>query len=563
MIELACPHCGASQRLRPESAGERVACGACGKTFKVPLASGSFSSSGSAARGPESSESASAATRPSDSTSAPRISRPSAELEPRESGGFPEAAGAGATKPREALDLDLDLDNPFGDSSPATRTSQFAGQKSTKALISNPLGSASEPAAKSKPEVDLATSIGRPPLEPLRLDESVGSGGADESEIRVCCPVCESVTWVKAHKAGTRIACSDCGTSVEVPRSSTTSTKGTTPKTSSVSRWKEDDAKAQEVARAKAAENLGRIDPSLHVGVARKWGEAKPQEDAELETLDPVEKILRQRKLVDEPLHGARKSSDEGVKGEAGEGAAAPKQIGEWLREAGLVFATPAAIGAALFVGFAVILSEAATATVIWGAQQENAANLFSLLGWVVSFPIGLFWLFTSSVVGGTVVADTANGSKRVESWPPLEPIELMRAILPFLVPLIAALVPALLLTQMVINVGAPWWVVSWITPLVRWMLLPVFLLSSMRAGSPWHLLHRPTIELWKNSPATRTFYVLSAIVVFLAYLANAASLSLGMCVAVPAGALQGFLWVLNARLLGLLLRNLEEEAVS
>ena len=471
--------------------------------------------------------------------------------------------GTGATKPPEALDLDLDLDNPFGDSSPTTRTSKSEESKSTKAPVNHPFGIASEPAVKSKPEVDWATSIGRPPLEPLRLDEAVGSGGADESEIRVCCPVCESVTWVKSHKAGTRIACSDCGTSVEVPRSSTTSTKSPALKTSSSSRWKEDEAKAQEVARGKAAENLGKIDASLHVGVARKWGEAKPQQEAELEALDPVEKILRQRKLVDEPLHGARKSADEDVKGDTREGAAAPKQVGEWLRQAGLVFATPAAIGAALVVGFAVILSEAATATVIWGAQQENAANLFSLLGWVVSFPIGLFWLFTSSVVGGTVVADTANGSKRVESWPPLEPIELMKAVLPFLVPLIAALVPALLLTQMVINVGAPWWAVSWITPLVRWMLLPVFLLSSMRAGSPWHLLHRPTIELWKSSPATRTYYVLSGIVVFLAYLANAASLSLGLCVALPAGALQGFLWVLNTRLLGLLLRNLEEAAGS
>ena len=214
-------------------------------------------------------------------------------------------------------------------------------------------------------------------------------------------------------------------------------------------------------------------------------------------------------------------------------------------------------------VGFAVILSEAATATVIWGAQQENAANFFTLLGWVVSFPIGLFWLLISSVVGGTVVADTANGSKRVESWPPLEPMELLRSVLPFLVPLIASLVPAVLLTQMVINVGAPLWVVSWIVPLVRWMLLPVFLLSSMRAGSPWHLIHRPTIGLWKASPATRTFYVLSGLVVLMAYFANTASLSLGLCAAFPAGILQGFFWVLHARLIGLLLRNLEAESVD
>ena len=113
MIELACPHCGAGQRLRPESAGERVACGVCGKTFKVPLASGGFGSSGSATRGPESSESSSTAARPSDSTSAPRISQAKPGFEKRDNGGLPAMGGTGATKPSEALDLDLDLDNPF------------------------------------------------------------------------------------------------------------------------------------------------------------------------------------------------------------------------------------------------------------------------------------------------------------------------------------------------------------------------------------------------------------------------------------------------------------------
>ena len=36
MIELSCPHCGKKHKLHEDSSGQRVACQACGKQYKVP-----------------------------------------------------------------------------------------------------------------------------------------------------------------------------------------------------------------------------------------------------------------------------------------------------------------------------------------------------------------------------------------------------------------------------------------------------------------------------------------------------------------------------------------------
>ena len=269
MIELSCPHCGKKHKHHEDSSGQRVACQACGKQYKVPGVAKRHKPSStepkqthpSRSNPPPEHSSKTQGFQAADSSRQKNVLLGPGDEKTSEadlqSADDSDAGSAPVSKPQPRVPSDAsaaieevaqDLrEDEWSEAPEEVVSSDDAKEGVTSSLVSPPLevddfeaGTPADAANDSgwRGDADVAsTSKRQAPVtnqgeeletdgvdEPLPFDieDHITSAKASGDEIRVQCSICDSVTWVKSSKAGKTIACTDCGSEVPVPEGTAT-----------------------------------------------------------------------------------------------------------------------------------------------------------------------------------------------------------------------------------------------------------------------------------------------------------------------------------------------------
>ena len=574
MIELSCPHCGKKHKLHEDSSGQRVACQACGKQYKVP---------GVAKRHKPSS------TEPKQTH--PSRSNPPPEHSP-ETQGFQAADGsAPVSKPQPRVTSDAsavieevaqDLrEDEWSEAPEEVVSSDDAKEGVTSSLVSPPLevddfeaGTPADAANDSgwRGDADVAsTSKRQAPVtnqgeeletdgvdEPLPFDieDHITSAKASGDEIRVQCSICDSVTWVKSSKAGITIACTDCGSEVPVPEGTATVRPSISDLPQSKSEKPEGWRLSQPINRpprelpASLTGNSETTPSNFHVPKIQRWRD--PEIQPELET--PPESNDRSndgKKVSAEPVGGTEQS-------EWNE----PKVFGfvDWLRDTVVIFRNVTMYGAAIAIAFTCGAFGTVAKLPLRYSGSDNEA-VFRILG-MSSMLFSLPWLFAAgtilSAVLMTMIQDGASNTKKIGNWPEILPSELFSHCAPMYVTGFISVVPGLVLAEFVQVAGLGYWGFMVFPLLSGFAMLPPMVISAFREQSMFSIYSAPVYQSVSDfSSEWFNFFMLTLGGLMVALVCMFGVGITPLFFDIPFWLVIGMLWVVYGRWVGILARRL------
>lgn len=578
MIEIACPHCGSTNQLGDQFAGLRVPCKVCSKEFKVPL---SFKALGASASSPSSSSTsaASAPLPPSDlddplfasppsSTPAKPAAAPTVPTTgktPAAPGPTPPAPLAPASKPAQPTTSGWQASVPANKRSEPLAPLSFDGEvessppptpvaPSTNTNASIPVDELElwdDPAPKSASLPSPNKESDPPVYDSVRSSLKLeGMVDAEADDIRAKCGVCDAVIWVKRHKAGSTVVCPDCTSEVKVPV-------------------------GQPVARAPQGPKAGEITSKVFTGVAstetdtKGWRDRPTAAHEKSDRAKKLEQIEGQKTLPRNRQRVWGQPPDPEKPPEADEAASTkdrPAQtdepelydVDDWIRDTLSVLIDKGFLLGVIGVGLITI----PYMLLLWwrliylsALQSSGIATTFALAGSTVAWGV---LLSVKSVVGATVVIDSANRNPRIESWPEFNVGALLSQGLLYFIPSLIAAVPAGLLGEVAYFVGLPTFIWIPLSLFLEMAIISPFLLSAIRNGSPLHLFDPEIFATIKTEGRTWAIGIcmLMALVVVEA-ISLLLSLYLGICFGLFGCIFLALSWGLQVRVIGILGRRL------
>ncbi len=556
MIELTCPHCGIGHRLSPVLAGSRFSCHACGKQFKVPAALGG-GSGGTGSNVPSLSDdddlfgapasASDGATTPIPASSnAPLASPPSIPSSPSPSSPAspfpttPARSSSASTTERRGSN-----DDPFGLDDLEVPAASDAAPRATGPLpfsdLLDDLTADLDDGPKSTERPN------RPAPDGIRLD---GIPHESADEIRIRCPVCESVMWVKPPKIGTEIVCGDCTTTFTAKPDRTLAGKAPVPPAAATRRPGEDGLPdlepLVESERAKQLAAAAKFNPTLQVSRTRRWGEPVPEptrdEEAKSEKTDSTAaKSEKEPSRDDEQLPSH------------------PLLPGEWLAEMISPFRQPAVLGAGMAMSVLYFLSDQSIAMLL---SVDPESVVLKLITWMIAaFCLIATWA-GMCLTGGPIAADTAEGKRTIESFTSVAPLDLATGILRLLVPMAVAMAPGIGIAQIFAALVDSTVLSVWLIVLSRGLLLPVTLVSTLTAGSLFVVIYPPVMRSISNDLRTWGRTILTGLALASIHsLASTLSILFGPCLGFVMAPIAGFAWILQVRSIGLLGVRMQEIA--
>lgn len=390
---------------------------------------------------------------------------------------------------------------------------------------------------------DGPTPTARPNLpapDGIRLD---GMPHESADEIRIRCPVCESVMWVKPPKIGTEIVCGDCTTAFTAKPDRTLAGKAPVPPAAATRRPGEDGLPELEPlvesARAKQLAAAAKFNPTLQVSRTRRWGEPvpEPSEEASAERSDKIDPTSA--KPEKEPSRDAEQLPNHSL------------LPGEWLAEMISPFRQPAVLGAAMAMSVLFFLTDQSIGMLL---AVDAESVVLKLITWMIAaFCVTATWA-GMCLTGGPIAADTAEGKRTIDSFTSVAPLDLATGILRMLVPMSVAMAPGIGIAQIFAALVDSTVLSIWLTVLSRGLLLPVTLVSTLTAGSLFVVIYPPVMRSISNDLRTWGRTVLAGVALAsIQALASTLGMLFGPCLGIVVAPIAGFAWILQVRSIGLL----------
>lgn len=238
---LQCPRCNGSVSIADNAAGKRVKCPHCEQNFLAPGIAADSSSE----------EDEDDWLTLSDSPVPAHPSSPSSDSQASKTTTSPLSSKTSNTQPENETPLPDDDDSFFSESSlppiqiPAASTSSSPGagndlSQSNASTLGPDISAAEEELLSQFTDTSIPTTDAKPPVKKNALDairalgasaSNIGDDSATnttaapraasveyESEFRVTCKVCGTITYAKAVDSGKTTKCSDCYSEILIPK---------------------------------------------------------------------------------------------------------------------------------------------------------------------------------------------------------------------------------------------------------------------------------------------------------------------------------------------------------
>ncbi|MEC7355860.1 MAG: hypothetical protein VYE53_12045, partial [Planctomycetota bacterium] len=613
MIELSCPHCGKKHKLHEDSSGQRVACQACGKQYKVPGVAKRHKPSSTEPKQthparsnpPPEHSSKTQGFQAADSSRQKNVLLGPGDEKTSEadlqSADDSDAGSAPVSKPQPRVTSDAsavieevaqDLrEDEWSEAPEEVVSSDDAKEGVTSSLVSPPLevddfeaGTPADAANDSgwRGDADVAsTSKRQAPVtnqgeeletdgvdEPLPFDieDHITSAKASGDEIRVQCSICDSVTWVKSSKAGKTIACTDCGSEVPVPEGTATVRPSISDLPQSKSEKPEGWRLSQPINRpprelpASLTGNSETTPSNFHVPKIQRWGD--PEIQPELETAPESPGSFRQTSQSNDRSNDGKKVSAEPVGGTEQSEWNEPKVFGvvDWLRDTVVIFRNVTMYGAAIAIAFTCGAFGTVAKLALWYSGSDNEA-VFRILG-MCSMLFSLPCLFAAgtilSAVLMTMIQDGASNTKEIGNWPEILPSELFSHCAPMYVTGFISVVPGLVLAEFIQVAGLGYWGFMVFPLLSGFAMLPPMVISAFREQSMFSIYSAPVYQSVSDfSSEWFNFFMLTLGGLMVALMCMVGVGITPLFFDIPFWLVIGMLWVVYGRWVGILARRL------
>lgn len=563
MIEIACPHCGSINRKEDRFAGLRVPCEVCRKEFKVPLSFKSFSGGSSEPTSPAPQSQASPPhdsfdlTAPEQAPAESKTPKPATPAMPQTPSALP-SSDSSAPRPKPASSSS----RWQTEGSPPSTYDELEplpfDDESFQAKPQSPQGAEPDPLKDWDSSQQASVGANRPSASsdlpvydsvesPLKLE---GMVDAQADDIRAKCGICDSVVWVKRHKAGMTVVCPDCGSEVKVP-------------------------KDQAVAQAPRGPEAGKVTSKVFTGVSSTeagssggWRDRQPavhersERAKKLEQLDGQKTIPHTRQRVWGQPPDPEPKVDEAQQQQEKRGRVEEEpelyDADDWIRDALRVLIDK---GFLLGVG-AVALMTIPYMLVLWvRVVYVTALSGSGIASTFASAGVMIFWLallVAKSVVGATIAIDTANRSHRIESWPEFNPAGLLSQGSLFLIPYACAAVPSTFVAGVGIELGLPSFLWIPVASFAHAALLAPLLLSTLRSGSAISVFDPEIFASFRSEQKVwMTGYAILVALASVEAIVMILAMVFGVCFSIASCIVLALTWGLQIRVIGILGRRI------